>query len=106
MPSALPSTCEEGLGVRFQFKNGNQIQNFYDASGQKLSTLYYTLMYTIPAPVTEGSVLDLNYDPDIIDETGTFYVDNFEYGFNGCDPGWYWKQRIDNAEGYVACDNE
>jgi len=37
---------------------------------------------------------------DIIDETGTFYIDNFEYGFNGCDPGIYWIDKIYNSEGY------
>lgn len=88
------------------FKNGNQIINSYDAGGQKLSTRYYTLMYTISAPVSEKTVLDLSYNPDIIEETGTFYIGNYEYGFNGCDPGWYWKQRINNAEGYISCDNE
>ena len=62
-----------------QFKNGNQIVNKYDAGGRKLSTLYYTLQYILPVPLTEGEVLELYYSMDIIDETGTFYVDNIEY---------------------------
>lgn len=38
---------------------------------------------------------------DIIDETGTFYVDNVEYKFNGCDPGIYMLDRVHNPEGYT-----
>lgn len=87
-----------------QFKNGHQIINKYDASGKKLSTRYYTVLVTAQVPLvstlTPGKTIKLQYDMDIIDETGTFYVDNFEYGFNGCDPGWYWVERIYNPEGY------
>ena len=38
---------------------------------------------------------------DIIDETGTFYVDNFEYKFNGCDPEVYILDKVYNSEGYA-----
>ena len=38
---------------------------------------------------------------DIIDETGTFYVDNIEYDFNGCDPGVYMLLNIYDPEGYA-----
>lgn len=87
-----------------QFKNGNQIINKYDASGQKLSTRYFTLEYTISVPVSVGEVLDLAYDMDIINETGTFYVGNIIYNFNGCDPGVYMLSRVDNPEGYMSYD--
>ncbi|VBB45388.1 conserved exported hypothetical protein [uncultured Paludibacter sp.] len=89
-----------------QFKDGHQIINQYDASGKKLSSRYYTILMKSEVPVINtlqvGQVLNLQYNMDIIDETGTFYVDNFEYGFNGCDPGWYWVDKVYNAEGYVT----
>jgi RHS repeat-associated protein len=66
-----------------QFRNGNQIVNKYDAGGRKLASLHYTLLYTLPAPLTEGEVLQLYYDMDFVDETGTFHVDNIEYEYNG-----------------------
>ncbi|MEA4937538.1 MAG: RHS repeat-associated core domain-containing protein, partial [Paludibacter sp.] len=89
-----------------QFGNGNQIINQYDASGQKLYTRYYTVLYPEAVPIIStlepGKTLDLEYNMDIVDETGVFYVDNYEYGFNGCDPGWYWIRRIHNPEGYFS----
>ncbi len=73
-----------------QFKNGNQIINQYDAAGRKLSTRYYTILIPEYVPLintlTPGKTIKLAYNMDIIDETGTFYVDNVEYKFNGCDP--------------------
>ena len=87
-----------------QFKDGHQIINNYDASGKKLSSRYYTVLMKSEVPVVNtlqvGQVLNLQYNMDIIDETGTFYIDNFEYGFNGCDPGIYWIDKIYNSEGY------
>jgi len=84
-----------------QIRNGNQIVNKYDAGGRKLASLHYTLLYTLPAPLTEGEVLQLYYDMDFVDETGTFHVDNIEYDFNGCDPGWYLLRNVYNTEGYT-----
>lgn len=89
-----------------QFGNGNQIINQYDASGQKLYTRYYTVLYPEAVPIIStlepGKTIDLEYNMDIVDETGVFYVNNYEYGFNGCDPGWYWIRRIHNPEGYFS----
>ena len=70
-----------------QFKNGNQIIHSYDASGRKLSTRNFTLATPIVVPI--GETRQWEWDFDVIDETGTFYVDNIEYEFNGCDPGIY-----------------
>jgi len=61
-----------------------------------------TAQVPLVSTLTPGKTIKLQYDMDIIDETGTFYVDNFEYGFNGCDPGWYWVEKIYNPEGYVT----
>ena len=82
-----------------QFKNGNQIINKYDASGWKLSTRYFTLATEVVVPM--GQTRKWVYDLDIINETGTFYVDNFEYKFNGCDPGVYMLDKVYNSEGYA-----
>ena len=87
-----------------QFKDGHQIINAYDASGQKLSSRYYTVMLPTEVPLSTlqpGDVLNLQYNMDIIDETGTFYVDNKEYSFNGCDPGVYMIHKVYNTEGYA-----
>ncbi|MDP3445346.1 MAG: hypothetical protein Q8T08_21005, partial [Ignavibacteria bacterium] len=88
-----------------QFKDGHQIINLYDASGRKLSTRNYTILIRSEVPMVnslqQGQVLDLNYNMDIIDETGTFYVDNIEYDFNGCDTGVYMLRNVYNTEGYA-----
>jgi len=87
-----------------QFKTGNQIINRYDAIGRKLSTRYYTILIASEVPISAlqpGQTCKLAYDMDIIDETGTFYVDNFEYKFNGCDPGVYGLDKVYNSEGYT-----
>lgn len=88
-----------------QFKDGHQIINAYDAGGQKLSSRYYTILVKAEVPAINtlepGQILNLQYNMDIIDETGTFYVDNKEYSFNGCDPGWYWVDKVYNSEGYT-----
>ena len=47
-----------------QFKDGHQIINAYDASGQKLSSRYYTVMIPTEVPLSTlqpGDVLDLQY---------------------------------------------
>jgi len=87
-----------------QFKNGNQILNSYDASGKKLSCRYYNILLRSEVPLVNnlqpGQILNLEYNMDIIDELGTFYVDNIEYNFNGCDPGVYMLDKVYNSEGY------
>ena len=83
-----------------QFKNGNQIISSYDASGRRLSTRNFTL--TTPVVVPIGETRKWEYDLDVIDETGTFYVDNIEYDFNGCDPGVYMLGKVFNPEGYAT----
>ncbi|NMC98799.1 MAG: hypothetical protein GYA62_03640 [Bacteroidales bacterium] len=88
-----------------QFKNGNQIINQYDAAGRKLNTRYYTILVPEYVPLintlTPGKTIKLAYNMDIIDETGTFYVENVEYKFNGCDPGIYLLDKVHNPEGYI-----
>ena len=83
-----------------QFKNGNQIISSYDASGRKLSTRNFTLATPVVVPI--GETRKWEYDLDVIDETGTFYVDNIEYDFNGCDPGVYMLGKVFNPEGYAT----
>jgi RHS repeat-associated protein len=61
-----------------QFSNGNQIKNTYDAGGRKLRTDYFTCLTTI-TPIEETKVGDWSYQPNIIDQSGTIYVDNKEY---------------------------
>ena len=83
-----------------QFKNGNQIIHSYDASGRKLSTRNFTLATPIVVPI--GETRQWEWDFDVIDETGTFYVDNIEYEFNGCDPGIYMLGKVFNSVGYAT----
>ncbi|MDO9152761.1 MAG: JAB-like toxin 1 domain-containing protein [Paludibacter sp.] len=113
MPSTLPSTYGEGLGMRFQVKNGNQIQNFYDAGGQKLSTRYKTLNYLLPQPLNQGEVLsddvDVNADETVTVE-GTDYLDNieykvirtFDYDVTEAPVDSRYVKRIYNSEGYLT----
>ena len=83
-----------------QFKNGNQIISSYDASGRRLSTRNFTLATPVVVPI--GETRKWEWDFDVIDETGTFYVDNIEYDFNGCDPGVYMLGKVFNPEGYAT----
>ena len=83
-----------------QLKNGNQIISSYDASGRRLSTRNFTLATPVVVPI--GETRKWEYDLDVIDETGTFYVDNIEYDFNGCDPGVYMLGKVFNPEGYAT----
>ena len=96
-----------------QFKNGNQIRNLYDASGQKLSTRNVTIAYFITEPIiAEEDIYDLYemaQDNEEIYIEGTEYIGNVEYShFESYYMGGFYDQGVDfqrlyNAEGY--CDN-
>ena len=94
-----------------QFKNGNQIQNTYDASGLKLSTRYFTVYsYTSQPIVAVGNIYDISDMVQLNDEVyidGDDYIGNVEYGFytdfyygmlNESDN---WLKQVSNSEGYV-----
>lgn len=95
-----------------QFKNGNQIKNTYDASGQKLSTRYKTLLYQLAQPLNEGELLsndiDVNNNEDVTVE-GYDYVGNVEYNYirsfdfdiTGEAYDSYYCNRLYNSEGYT-----
>jgi len=97
-----------------QFKNGNQIRNLYDASGQKLKTQNVTIAYYVTQPIiSENQIYDL-YDMAQENEEiyleGTEYIGNVEYShFESYYMGEYFDHygidfmRLYNAEGY--CDN-
>ncbi|MDD2797225.1 MAG: DUF6443 domain-containing protein [Bacteroidales bacterium] len=85
-----------------QFKNGNQITNKYDASGRKLKTDYFTMEVPLSNPMTPGSVGNWAWTWDVIDETGTDYIDNFEYTTYGSSPYQHDLSRVGNAEGYYS----
>ncbi|MFV0390273.1 MAG: LytTR family transcriptional regulator DNA-binding domain-containing protein [Paludibacteraceae bacterium] len=62
-----------------QFKNGNQLRNTYDASGQKLSERVVTLHEGIYNPLNSGQImdgLDVN-ELDMVTIQGTDYIGNF-----------------------------
>lgn len=86
-----------------QFANGNQIVNTYNASGRKLKTRYFTVLE--PVIVERGSMMQLTYQPDSIDESGTVYDGQFEYPYTKREkgsPGLITRRcRIHNPEGYV-----
>ena len=93
-----------------QFKNGNQIRNLYDASGQKLSTRNVTIAYFITEPIiAEEDIYDLYdmaQDNEEIYIEGTEYIGNVEYShFESYYMGGFYDQGIDfqrlyNSEGY------
>ena len=93
-----------------QFKNGSQIKNYYDASGLKLKTEYYTRRTNLPIPLIEGELLDFNYTPDDFVFSGSAYVSNVEYKiskvFNSNYGGFYQDKisfnMLHNDEGYVT----
>ena len=99
-----------------QFKNGNQIQNTYDARGQKLSTRYFTVVsYTTQPIVSVGNVYDISDMVQLNDEViidGDDYIGNVEYGYNctirsgELKDSYNWLKRISNAEGYVDNFND
>jgi RHS repeat-associated protein len=80
-----------------QFKNGRQIINRYDATGQKLSTMYVTPIYPLSAPLTAGATIST--DNGSFRRYGTLYNANVEYtlAYNGNRT----IARIHNAEGYT-----
>jgi RHS repeat-associated protein len=97
-----------------QFKNGNQIRNTYDASGQKLKTQNVTIQYYYTQPIiSENQIYDLYdmaQDNEEIYIEGTEYIGNVEYShFESYYMGEYFDHygidfmRLYNAEGY--CDN-
>ena len=68
--------------MRFQFKNGNQIRNLYDAGGQKLSTRNYTVYdYTLQPIVAENTVRDVMLSDEVFVD-GKDYIGNVEYLYN------------------------
>jgi len=85
-----------------QFKNGNQIRNFYDASGKKLRTEFSTLGSQVVIPV--GSIGSPGSPNDCYDNlSGTDYVNNVEYVFsNDCGDYQFDLDKIYNSEGYVT----
>ena len=99
-----------------QFKNGNQIRNLYDASGQKLQTRNITLNYSLNAPVTVKTILTTGFDPSKGDDVyieGTDYCGNVEYSYyNYYDDYMYsaynmseksqWLAKVYNSEGYCS----
>ncbi|GHV58333.1 hypothetical protein FACS1894182_10120 [Bacteroidia bacterium] len=88
-----------------QFGNGNQIINLYSADGRKLTSHYFTLVTPVVVPL--GQTRQWQYAMDVIDETGTIYVDNCEYRLFR-DPDPYTNLdgisllRIHNPEGYTG----
>jgi len=84
-----------------QFKNGRQIINRYDATGQKLSTMYVTPIYPLSAPLTAGATIST--DNSSFRRYGTLYNANVEYtlAYNGNRT----LARIHNAEGYALPSN-
>ena len=84
-----------------QFKNGRQIINRYDATGQKLSTMYVTPIYPLSAPLTAGATIST--DNSSFRRYGTLYNANMEYtlAYNGNRT----LVRIHNAEGYALPSN-
>jgi RHS repeat-associated protein len=61
-----------------QFKNGNQIKNFYAADGRKLGTEYYTQLTAI-TPIDPGNVITQSYTSSVVDQSGSAYIGNVEY---------------------------
>jgi len=61
-----------------QFKNGNQLRNLYDASGQKLRTRSYTVYDYLQPIIAEGTTRDVMTFSDVYEE-GTEYIGNVEY---------------------------
>jgi len=94
-----------------QFKNGNQIKSSYDANGLKLRTDYFTCLTNI-TPIEETKVCNWDYLPNVVDQSGTVYVDNKEYSigkeyinvagnlFVYVDK--FKMDKVYNSEGYVS----
>ncbi len=86
-----------------QFKNGNQIRNLYDASGQKLRSDYFTRITQIPIPLNVGQIATDVSSLNNYLLTGTDYSGNIEYSFSN-DQGDYQYDldKVYNPEGYVS----
>lgn len=94
-----------------QFKNGNQITNTYDASGQKLSTRYITAIKYITQPILSvGDLYDINYIVQHYNEVyigGNDYIGNIEYlflteAYNGVySSSTNYIKRVSNTEGFI-----
>jgi RHS repeat-associated protein len=94
-----------------QFKNGNQIRNLYDASGQKLQTKNITICYGLSAPITEGDILTSGIEPTENEDVyvdGKDYCGNYEYylgsyfDFGSYQPVYYnYLDKVYNPEGYM-----
>jgi RHS repeat-associated protein len=88
-----------------QFKNGNQIRNLYDASGQKLRTREITVSNPIE-PITENSIYYISQGDEVY-ESGTDYIGNVEYDYYGeyydgmISSEYLYIGKIQNSEGYV-----
>jgi RHS repeat-associated core domain len=83
-----------------QFKNGNQIKNTYNASGQKLGTEYFTQVTNI-TPLADGQIINQSYNPGTVDQNGTAYIGNMEYNTLHGNLSLTAINRIYNDEGYV-----
>ena len=92
-----------------QFKNGNQIRNLYDASGQKLNSRNYTVINYIQPIIAIGEVYNFN---DMVQNNEEVYIDgddylgNIEYKYY--DEYYYGEQnwnsiylkQVNNPEGF------
>jgi len=83
-----------------QFKNGNQIKNTYDASGEKLGTEYFTQL-TYITPLADGQIKSQSYSPGTVDQTGNAYIGTMEYKTQNGNSSLTAISRIYNDEGYV-----
>ncbi len=101
-----------------QFKNGNQIRNLYDASGQKLSMHYKTMRNELLQPLNVGEILDEEigntYDDleYVVEISGVDYIGNLEYLYyrfwdiaEGVIMDTYSFDKLHNPEGYCQSLN-
>lgn len=86
-----------------QFRNGNQIRNLYDASGQKLRSEFYTRTISLPMPLDDGQVISDVSSSNGYELTGTEYLGNMEYTFGGYGANYsHTLEQIYNDEGYIV----
>ena len=78
-----------------QFANGNQIVNWYDATGYKYKTIYYTVLTT--AIVPDYTVAHYGFDSDTVHYRIVAYDGNIETTYTLQDT----IRRVFNAEGYA-----
>jgi RHS repeat-associated protein len=83
-----------------QFSNGNQIKNKYTSDGRKLGTEYFTQLTAIQ-PLAEGTILNQVYQANVVDQTGTAYIGNFEYKTYWNVPLYITLKKVFHSEGYV-----